>query len=162
MWSLWTLSPTIIVVCLIDKYGPFSIALSRCTVESFKSLNSSSSSLLQTLDTVRCPWLNCVCIYNNTASSSALRMLRHMSHLRWLIFPPAHLFSHSFSLTPACPGQQGASGWGSSTGRVSDIQGMSEQLLVRSVERHRAQELCECRGGRPGLPSLINLRLLWT
>ena len=26
----------------------------------------------------------------------------------------------------------------------------------------RAQELCESRGGRPGLPSLINLRFLWT
>ena len=27
---------------------------------------------------------------------------------------------------------------------------------------YRAQELCESRGGRPGLPSLINLRFLWT
>ena len=27
---------------------------------------------------------------------------------------------------------------------------------------HRAQELCESRGGRPGLPSLINPRFLWT
>ena len=26
----------------------------------------------------------------------------------------------------------------------------------------RAQELCESRGGHPGLPSLINLRFLWT
>ena len=26
----------------------------------------------------------------------------------------------------------------------------------------RAQELCESRGGRPGLPSLINLQFLWT
>ena len=26
----------------------------------------------------------------------------------------------------------------------------------------RAQELCESRVGRPGLPSLINLRFLWT
>ena len=26
---------------------------------------------------------------------------------------------------------------------------------------HRAQELCESRGGRLGLPSLINLRFLW-
>ena len=26
----------------------------------------------------------------------------------------------------------------------------------------RAQELCEGRGGRPGLPSLISLRFLWT
>ena len=29
--------------------------------------------------------------------------------------------------------------------------------------RHlRARELCESRGGRPGLPSLISLRFLWT
>ena len=27
---------------------------------------------------------------------------------------------------------------------------------------YRAQELCESRGGRPGLPSLISLRFLWT
>ena len=27
---------------------------------------------------------------------------------------------------------------------------------------NRAQELCESRGGRPGLPSLISLRFLWT
>ena len=26
----------------------------------------------------------------------------------------------------------------------------------------RVQELCESRGGRPGLPSLINLQFLWT
>ena len=29
-------------------------------------------------------------------------------------------------------------------------------------EEFRVQELCESRGGRPGLPSLINLRFLWT
>ena len=28
--------------------------------------------------------------------------------------------------------------------------------------RFKAQELCESRGGRPGLLSLINLRFLWT
>ena len=27
---------------------------------------------------------------------------------------------------------------------------------------HRVQELCESRGGRPGLPSPVNLRFLWT
>ena len=27
---------------------------------------------------------------------------------------------------------------------------------------NRAQELCESRGGSPGLPSLISLRFLWT
>ena len=30
------------------------------------------------------------------------------------------------------------------------------------LDRIRAQELCESRGGRPGLPSLINVRFLWT
>ena len=29
-------------------------------------------------------------------------------------------------------------------------------------QRVKAQELCESRGGRPGPPSLINLRFLWT
>ena len=28
--------------------------------------------------------------------------------------------------------------------------------------QYRDQELCESRGGRPGLPSLINLQFLWT
>ena len=28
--------------------------------------------------------------------------------------------------------------------------------------QYRVQELCESRGGRPGLPSLISLRFLWT
>ena len=32
----------------------------------------------------------------------------------------------------------------------------------RSKNSHRAQELWESRGGRPGLPSLIHLRFLWT
>ena len=30
------------------------------------------------------------------------------------------------------------------------------------VHTRQQQELCESRGGRPGLPSLINLRFLWT
>ena len=34
--------------------------------------------------------------------------------------------------------------------------------VLAIIKRHRAQELCESRGGRPGLPSLINLRFLWT
>ena len=40
-------------------------------------------------------------------------------------------------------------------GRVGDIKGERKR-------RSRAQELCESRGGRPGLPSLVNLRFLWT
>ena len=32
----------------------------------------------------------------------------------------------------------------------------------RMLFEFRAQELCESRGGRPGLPSLISLRFLWT
>ena len=43
-----------------------------------------------------------------------------------------------------------------------------EQLLKRKDSRirfatvDRAHELCENGGGRPGLPSLISLRFLWT
>ena len=36
------------------------------------------------------------------------------------------------------------------------------QLLRNGKSIFRAQELCESRGGRPGLTSLINLRFLWT
>ena len=35
------------------------------------------------------------------------------------------------------------------------------QEFNAQVTRYRAQELCESRGGRPGLPSLISLRFLW-
>ena len=31
-----------------------------------------------------------------------------------------------------------------------------------TVNTRRVQELCESRGGRPGLPSLISLQFLWT
>ena len=31
-----------------------------------------------------------------------------------------------------------------------------------NIEWNRAQGLCKSRGGRPGLPSLINLRFLWS
>ena len=41
-----------------------------------------------------------------------------------------------------------------------------EQRCIKATNKDgyslRAQELCESRGGRPGLPSLINLRFLWT
>ena len=39
-----------------------------------------------------------------------------------------------------------------------DVKQHFNQLRIRG----RAQELCESRGGRPGLPSLISLRFLWT
>ena len=35
-------------------------------------------------------------------------------------------------------------------------------LVVWMKVAVRAQELCGSRGGRPGLPSLISLRFLWT
>ena len=35
-------------------------------------------------------------------------------------------------------------------------------LFKASIEMEGAQELCDSRGGRPGLPSLINLRFPWT
>ena len=34
--------------------------------------------------------------------------------------------------------------------------------MLRPLATNRAQELCESRGGRPRLPSLISLRFLWT
>ena len=33
---------------------------------------------------------------------------------------------------------------------------------LSQILSNRAQELCESRGGRPGLPSLTNLQFLWT
>ena len=36
------------------------------------------------------------------------------------------------------------------------------QYYASVARRSSSQELCESRGGRPGLPSLINLRFLWT
>ena len=40
----------------------------------------------------------------------------------------------------------------------------SQICLISCVSSQcfRAQELCESRGGRPGLPSLISLQFLWT
>ena len=53
---------------------------------------------------------------------------------------------------------------------LSRVKGMKESRLwfledlrfVHPLGAFRAQELCESRGGRPGLPSLIILRFLWT
>ena len=36
------------------------------------------------------------------------------------------------------------------------------KFVLFTVTTCRAQELCESRGGRPGLPSLISLQFLWT
>ena len=44
--------------------------------------------------------------------------------------------------------------------RPVDCDGIVLSLTHPSI--HRAQELCESRGGCPGLPSLISLRFLWT
>ena len=38
--------------------------------------------------------------------------------------------------------------------------GLTVKTIIATL--NRAQELCESRGGRPGLPSLINLQFLWT
>ena len=54
-------------------------------------------------------------------------------------------------------GRRGAGGGGEGGGR----RGGSIKSNVRT-EPARAQELCESRGGRPGLPSLISLRFPWT
>ena len=38
-----------------------------------------------------------------------------------------------------------------------------DQCYIKAVNNTgRVQELCESRDGRPGLPSLISLRFLWT
>ena len=40
--------------------------------------------------------------------------------------------------------------------------GAGGEKTTKKKQKHiRAQELCESRGGRPGLPSLISLRFLW-
>ena len=41
-------------------------------------------------------------------------------------------------------------------GRLCLQIGIGKQMIIR------AQELCKSRGGRPGLPSLISLRFVWT
>ena len=56
-------------------------------------------------------------------------------------------------------------------GLLASVDVLKQQLLsllslsVRAQALYelyeRSQELCESRGGRPGLPSLINLRFLW-
>ena len=47
-------------------------------------------------------------------------------------------------------------------GRES-VKQLSTKVQLNSVNQvsELAQELCESRGGRPGLPSLISLRFLW-
>ena len=35
-------------------------------------------------------------------------------------------------------------------------------VFPNAIVNEGAEELCESRGGRPGLPSLINLWFLWT
>ena len=47
----------------------------------------------------------------------------------------------------------------------SGNQALDNWLVYQQTQRGpvcRALELCESRGGRPGLPSLISLRFLWT
>ena len=49
-----------------------------------------------------------------------------------------------------------------STPRKNPMVSVDVKQHSTNTEKVRAQELCERRGGRPGLPSLINLRFLWT
>ena len=49
-----------------------------------------------------------------------------------------------------------------STSALTLLQARGDVVELPSLCRHRVQELCESRGGRPGLPSLISLRFLWT
>ena len=43
-----------------------------------------------------------------------------------------------------------------------DTKGLGLNWGERGTAQHGGQEPCESRGGRPGLPSLISLRFLWT
>ena len=57
--------------------------------------------------------------------------------------------------------EDGGGGGGGAQKREKEVVvGSTKQ--TQQLSRYRAQELCESRGGRPGLPSLINLRFLWT
>ena len=49
---------------------------------------------------------------------------------------------------------------GQSTTKFISIVVYKTQAATES--NNRAQEYCESRGERPGLPSLLNLRFLWT
>ena len=42
------------------------------------------------------------------------------------------------------------------------VGGCVDEQEGEKKRENRAQELCESRGGRPGLPSLISLWFLWT
>ena len=48
--------------------------------------------------------------------------------------------------------------------KLNHTREVGSRIYTRSgpILTERAQELCESRGGRPGLPSLISLRFLWT
>lgn len=105
MWSLWTLSHTIIVVRLTDNYGPFSIALSRYTVESFKSL---LPSLLFSRLSIRCDVLGLIV----SASIIIPQALRHsdlatLELLAVVDFPASSSFQSFISLDSSMSGAAG-------------------------------------------------------
>ena len=87
-------------------------------------------------------------------------------HATWQV-----LWNHGANLKSALrfiPGSPRSS-WNSSCVVVRQLLGNGEvptvtalNIAVVLVVVNRSQELCESRGGRPGLPSLINLRFLWT
>ena len=69
------------------------------------------------------------------------------------------LFSESYGVTNY---GNGVTNYGSGVTNYGN--GWRKDVVNQCFEAalHRGQELCESRGGRPGLPSLINLRFLWT
>ena len=57
---------------------------------------------------------------------------------------------------------EGSDGQKADTGTPEMCTGCSITHILPQATRDRVQELCESRGGRPGVPSLISLRFLLT
>ena len=68
----------------------------------------------------------------------------------------------AFSLRVATSVHRSSETDSKSTQEVTDTTHIYNHMHPLLDWRVRAQELCESRGGRPGLPSLISLRFLWT
>ena len=74
----------------------------------------------------------------------------HLFLLPWLVW--LKLFNAGLSPKRYC--------WGPRSLELGDEGDYTNRYTV--TIRIRVQELCESRGGRPGLPSLISLRFMWT
>ena len=59
-------------------------------------------------------------------------------------------------------GGEGGRGYLRARATLSFRTGPRKKLIYVGPDRLQSSGLCESRGGRPGLQSLINLRFLWT